>query len=88
MPLPSEKNIIHLMPDPVHPRFLRIYCVPKPSLEDGEVLPPKPIPHTRAAFNRADLATILVADATWASNGLPSHKKTKTYVTPLSHGKA
>jgi hypothetical protein len=31
------------MPNPINPRFLRIYRVPKPTLEEGEVLYPKPI---------------------------------------------
>jgi hypothetical protein len=37
---------IHLMPDPINPRFLRKYRVPKPETEDGEILPPKHVPHT------------------------------------------
>jgi hypothetical protein len=61
---------------PIKLRFLRTNRVPKPPLEEGEVLPPKPIPHTYAALNCTDLATTLVANATWASSGLPSQKKT------------
>jgi hypothetical protein len=64
------------MPDPINPRFLRIYRVPKPETKEGEILPPKPVPHTQAALNRTNHATKLVADNTWASNGLPSQKKT------------
>jgi hypothetical protein len=51
-----QKLTIHLMPDPINPRFLRIYRVPQQTLGEGEVLPPKPIPHTQAAINRTDLA--------------------------------
>jgi hypothetical protein len=66
---------IHLMPDPINPRFLCIYRVPKPETEDGEILPPKPAPHTQAALNRTDMAAELVADITWTSSGLPSQEK-------------
>jgi hypothetical protein len=41
-----EKVTIHLMPDPINFRLLRIIRVPKPPLEEGEVSPPKPIFHT------------------------------------------
>jgi hypothetical protein len=66
---------IHLTPDPINPRFLRIYRDSKPETEDGEILPSKPVPHTQVALNRAGLATELVADNTWASNGLPPQKE-------------
>jgi hypothetical protein len=33
------KITIHLMPDPINPRFHRIYRVPQPALDEGEVLP-------------------------------------------------
>jgi hypothetical protein len=57
-----NKIRIHLVPDMINPRFMRIYRVSKPETEDGEILPPKPIPHTQGALNRTDLATDLVAD--------------------------
>jgi hypothetical protein len=62
------------MPDPINPQFLRIYRVPKPTLEGGELLHSKPIPHTQVALYRIDLATGLVEDATRTSNGLPLPK--------------
>jgi hypothetical protein len=65
------------MSDPINPRFLRIHREPKPTLEEGEVLPPEPIPFTQAAFNRTNLAISLVEDATWTSCGLPHAKKTR-----------
>jgi hypothetical protein len=46
-------------------------------MEEGEVLLFKPIPHTHGAINRTDLATGLVAAATWSSNGLPLPKKSR-----------
>jgi hypothetical protein len=46
-----------------------------PTMEEGEVLPPKPISHTQAALNRTDLAIGLVEAATWTSNDLPLPKK-------------
>jgi hypothetical protein len=52
------------MPDPTNPRFFRIYRVPKSTLEEGEVLPPKLVPHTQAALNRTNLATGLIEAAT------------------------
>jgi hypothetical protein len=58
---------IHLILDPINPRFLRIYRVPKPTLEEGEILPTKPVPHTYAAINRTGIATDQVADTTWAA---------------------
>jgi hypothetical protein len=63
------------MPYPINPRFLRIYRVRKPAIEEGEILRPKPVPHTHAALDRTDLATYLLADSTWATNGLPSQTK-------------
>jgi hypothetical protein len=73
-----QKIIIHMMPDPIiSPRFLRIYRVPQPSLEEGKVLPPKPIPHTQALIIRTDLATGLIAATTWSSSGLPLPKKSR-----------
>jgi hypothetical protein len=41
-----RKITIHMIPDPMNPRFLRIYRAPKSSLEEGEFLPPNlsPIP--------------------------------------------
>jgi hypothetical protein len=68
---------IHIMPDPINPRFLRIHRVPKPETKDGEVLPPKPVPHKQAAINRTDLATELLTDSTWTSSGLPSQHKAR-----------
>jgi hypothetical protein len=41
-----------------------IYRIPKPTLEEGYILPLKPVPHIHAALNHADLATNLVADTT------------------------
>jgi hypothetical protein len=70
------RNItIYPMPDPINPRFLRIYRAPKSTLEGGEVLPAKPFPHTQAALNRIDLATGLLEAATTSSSGLPLPKK-------------
>jgi hypothetical protein len=69
-----QKITIHVMPDPINPRVLRICRLPKPTLEAGEVLPPKPILHTQAALNRTDLATGLVEAATWTSSGFPLPK--------------
>jgi hypothetical protein len=40
-----QKTNVHMMPDPINPRFLRIYRVPKPTLEEGEA-PPRSLPHT------------------------------------------
>jgi hypothetical protein len=42
-----KKIIIHLTYDPINPELVRIDRVPKSPLEEGELLPPKPIPHTR-----------------------------------------
>jgi hypothetical protein len=68
-----RKITIRLVPDPIKPQSLRIYSGPKPTQEEGEVLPPKPVrPRTCAALTRTDLATNLVACATWAPSGLPS----------------
>jgi hypothetical protein len=51
------RNItVHLKPHPINPRFLRIYRFPKPTLEQGGVLPIKPVQHTYAAINRPNLA--------------------------------
>jgi hypothetical protein len=70
-----KKITIHLMFDPITPRLLRIYRVPKPPLEEGEVLPPKPTPHTRADLHHTDQPRTPVSYTTWACNGLPSQKK-------------
>jgi hypothetical protein len=43
---------IHIMPDPINPWFLRICHVPKPKTKEGEILPPKPVPHTQAALGQ------------------------------------
>jgi hypothetical protein len=72
------------MPNPINPRFLRIYRVPKLAIEEGEILTPKHVPHTQAALNRIDLATDLVADSTWTTNGLPSRKKQYQRLTTTS----
>jgi hypothetical protein len=40
-----NKITIHFTSDPTNPRLLRFYRVPKPPLEEGEILPPKLIPH-------------------------------------------
>jgi hypothetical protein len=69
------------MRDPINPPFIRIYRVPKPAIEKGEILPSKPVPHTQAALDRTDLATDLLADNIWAIGGLPSQKKSR----PLRH---
>jgi hypothetical protein len=61
---------------PDKPQFLRIYRSMKLMLEEDDVLPAKPVPHTSAAINRAGRATKQVDDATWGNNGLkkrPSH---------------
>jgi hypothetical protein len=68
-----QEITIHMMSDLINPRFLRIYPVPKPTLEEGEVLPPKPVPHTKAVLNRTDLATGLVEAATRTSSYLQLH---------------
>jgi hypothetical protein len=47
-------------------------------LEEGEVLPPKPIPRTQAAINRTDLATGLVPAAAWSSSGLSLPKRSRS----------
>jgi hypothetical protein len=52
-------------------------------LEEGEVLPPKPIPHTHVAINRTDLATGLVAAATWSSSSLTLPKKSRPRGTTI-----
>jgi hypothetical protein len=44
------RRTIHLMPDPIKPRFLCLYRVPKPALEEGEALPFRHVPHTYAAL--------------------------------------
>jgi hypothetical protein len=76
-----RKITIHLMPGPINPRFLQIFLVARPAIEEGETLPPKPVPHTQAALDRTDTATGLLADNTWATNGLPSHYTAR----PLRH---
>jgi hypothetical protein len=63
-PLALPKIRIHVMPDPINPQFLLIYRGPKPETDNGEILPPKLVPHTQAALNRTDVATELVADNT------------------------
>jgi hypothetical protein len=63
------------------PRSLRIYRVPRPPLEEREILPPKPILHTRVTLHCIDLPTTLVSDTTWASSGLFPHNKS----TPTHH---
>jgi hypothetical protein len=68
----------HIVPDSINPWFLRIYRVPKPTIEESEILPRKPDPHTQAPLNRTDLATDLVADNFWiTTNGIPSRKKAR-----------
>jgi hypothetical protein len=44
------------MPNPISPRFLRIYRVPNPAIEEGKILLPKPVSHTQAALDRTDMA--------------------------------
>jgi hypothetical protein len=59
----SRKKItIHRMPDPIIPLFLRVFQLP--TLEEGDIAPRKPVPHTTAALNRIDLATQTTSDAT------------------------
>jgi hypothetical protein len=64
-----QKIIIHLTSDPIIPRLLRIYRVPKPTPKEGEILPPKPIPHTRANLHLSDPPPTPVTNTTWASSG-------------------
>jgi hypothetical protein len=66
-----QKMSIHMIPDPINPRLLRICRVLPPTPEEVEDLPPEPIPHTQAAVIRTDIATGLVAAATWSCSGLP-----------------
>jgi hypothetical protein len=47
-----QKITIHLMPDPIHPRFIRINRVPKLTLEEDEVLPPS-LSHTPKPLSTA-----------------------------------
>jgi hypothetical protein len=63
------------MPDPINPRFLRIYHVSKLAIEKGGILSPKPVPHTQAALDHTDLATDLLVNITWATRRLPVHKQ-------------
>jgi hypothetical protein len=70
-----RKTRIHLMPDPINPWFLRISRVPIPETEEGEILPPKPVPDIQAVLNRTGMATVLVADITWTTNCLSSQEK-------------
>jgi hypothetical protein len=72
------------MPDPINPRFLRIYRVPKQQIEEGEIISSEPVPHTQAALNRTEMATGLVADSTWTTNGLPSRENANQRVTTTS----
>jgi hypothetical protein len=37
-----------------------------------------PVPHTQATLDRTNMATVLLADNTWATNGLPSQEKSRT----------
>jgi hypothetical protein len=72
-PAPSRMPTVRtVIPLPAAPTLLSAYA-----LEEGEVLPPKPIPNTQAAINHTDLATGLVAAATWSSSGLPLPKKSR-----------
>jgi hypothetical protein len=52
-----KKITIHLTSDYINPQPLRIYRVSRPPLEEGELLPPKPIPHTRANLYHIDHLT-------------------------------
>jgi hypothetical protein len=79
-----QKITIYMMPDPINPRVLHIYPLPHPTFEEGEVLPPKPIPHTQAAIIRTDLVTGLVAATMWSSSGLPLPKKSRQERHPQS----
>jgi hypothetical protein len=96
-----RKITIHLMLDPINPRFLRIYRVLKPATKEGEILPPKPVLHNQAVLNCRDLASELITESTWGTNGLPSQIKTRptrhhhiterhklvfSSVTPKTHG--
>jgi hypothetical protein len=72
-----KKIIIHLTSNPIKPRLLRIYRVPNPPLEEGEILPQKPMSHTRAYLQYTDHMSTPITHTTWASNGLPSQKMTR-----------
>jgi hypothetical protein len=72
-----KKITVHLSSYPINHRLLRIYHVPKPPLEGGIILPPKPIPHTPADLHHTDHPTTPVIDVAWASNGLPSQEKAR-----------
>jgi hypothetical protein len=71
------------MADPIDPQFLRIYRVLKAAIEEGEILPPKPVPHTQAAFDRTDLATGLLANNT----DYPPKRKQYLFATTTSRKK-
>jgi hypothetical protein len=79
-----KKKNIYMMSHPIDPRFLRIYRVPKPAIEEGEILPSKPVPHTQAALDHIDMATDLFTDYTLATNGLPSEKNHNLCATTTS----
>jgi hypothetical protein len=52
-----KKNAVHLEPDPVNPLFMHVYYIPKPSPEEGESVPKKPVPYTKAPINRTDVTS-------------------------------
>jgi hypothetical protein len=74
----------HLKPDPVSPLFSRAYTIPKPSPEEGELVPKKPVSHTTAAITRSDLAIHAVANATWASIGRSPKVTQPTYMNVVT----
>jgi hypothetical protein len=55
---------VHLKVDSAKPLFLRVYRIPKPSSAEGEIVPNKPVPHTKAGINNTDMASNAVAGAT------------------------
>jgi hypothetical protein len=54
----------HLKVDSAKPLFLPVYCIPKPSSAEGEIVPNKPVPHTKAGINNTDMASNAVVGAT------------------------
>jgi hypothetical protein len=66
-----KKVTIHTKPNLVNPLSLRAFHVPKPTPEEGKLVPKKPIPHTTAAINRTYPATQANADAIRALSGRP-----------------
>jgi hypothetical protein len=52
-----KKTTVHIKPDPINPLFLCVNRIPKPSREEDEIAPKKPIPHTTAVTNHTDMAS-------------------------------